>query len=355
MNHSNTKERNISFDVLRIISALSVVILHVSTKFIMMNEVGSLDFKIANFINSISRFGVPVFFMISGAIFLDEKKEVTVKKIWLHNILRMMILFCIWSFVYYIYQSIYFWDFDFWNQGIARTIYGCVFSSEHFWFLFTLSGLYALTPILRTWIHNAKKKDIEYLLLLYIVFQIMRMTVILLIDRTLIQRIMDDIRIIELTGYLGYFILGYYLVKYGLSTKLKIAVYCTVPFGIAINYLVSNRLSEISGTYTPGIYDSFGIFTFINIVALFVLVNDICKKVKFPQFVQKVTKNVALDTFGIYIMHIAVLDYVLGEELVVGHFNEPVEIIIITAICFVFCGTVAAVLRRIPFVGRYLC
>ncbi|MBQ7972421.1 MAG: acyltransferase family protein [Lachnospiraceae bacterium] len=80
MNQNNTKARNISFDVLRIISALSVVVLHVTTKFIMMNEVGSLDFRIANLINSISRFGVPVFFMISGAIFLDEKKEVTVKK-----------------------------------------------------------------------------------------------------------------------------------------------------------------------------------------------------------------------------------------------------------------------------------
>ena len=56
MNQNNTKARNISFDVLRIISALSVVVLHVTTKFIMMNEVGSLDFRIANLINSISRF-----------------------------------------------------------------------------------------------------------------------------------------------------------------------------------------------------------------------------------------------------------------------------------------------------------
>ena len=60
------KSRNISFDLLRIISAFSVVMLHVSAEYIHSNPVGSLDFQLANFMNSISRFGVPIFVMISG-------------------------------------------------------------------------------------------------------------------------------------------------------------------------------------------------------------------------------------------------------------------------------------------------
>ena len=75
---STTQERNIAFDLLRILSAFSVVVLHVSSMYLMEYNVSTTDFKIANFINSISRFGVPIFVMISGAIFLSEDKKITV-------------------------------------------------------------------------------------------------------------------------------------------------------------------------------------------------------------------------------------------------------------------------------------
>ena len=141
-------KHNDSLDVLRVIAAFSVVVLHVSGQFIMASPVGSAEFCISNFMNSISRFGVPVFVMISGAIFLAEEKMVTIPKIWFKNILRLLIVFWVWSFGYYVFQSLYFWNYDFWNQGLLRTITGCVYASEHFWFLFMIIGLYALVPIL---------------------------------------------------------------------------------------------------------------------------------------------------------------------------------------------------------------
>ena len=83
---NKTNERNISFDILRILSAFSVVVLHVSSMYLMGINVAATDFKIANFINSISRFGVPIFVMISGAIFLSEERQVPIGKLWKHNI-----------------------------------------------------------------------------------------------------------------------------------------------------------------------------------------------------------------------------------------------------------------------------
>ena len=73
--------RNISFDLLRVLSALSVVALHVSAQYIMISEVDSLFFRLSNFLNSISRFGVPIFVMLSGVLFLSEDKELSIKKI----------------------------------------------------------------------------------------------------------------------------------------------------------------------------------------------------------------------------------------------------------------------------------
>jgi len=254
--------RNVSFDLLRIISALSVVVLHVSAQYIMISGVDSLFFRLSNFLNSISRFGVPIFVMLSGALFLSEEKEISIAKIWTKYILRTFILFWVWSFAYYVFQSLYMWKFDFWNHGIARTVLGCVYASDHFWFLFMIMGLYALVPILRTWVHNTDKKGLDYLIILFFCCQILRTTATILIDKTLVQEILNMFKIIELSNYLGYFIIGYYLVKYGIPRKCKTILYALVPVGIIANYFISDWMSIKQGAYTAGIYDSFGLFTF---------------------------------------------------------------------------------------------
>lgn len=351
---NKTNERNISFDILRILSAFSVVVLHVSSMYLMEYSVSATDFKIANFINSISRFGVPIFVMISGAIFLSEEKQITMVKLWKHNILRLFILYAVWSFAYYVFQSLYLWKFDFWRHGFVRTVTGCVYASNHFWFIFMIIGLYALVPILRTWLHHSTEKEQRYFIGLFVVFQILRTTLEITLDKSLTSTISELVEITELTGYLGYFVLGYYLTHYKLSSKIKVILYTFVPVGLAANYFISDALSAKYGYYSPGIYDSFGLFTFLHVVALFVFVTDMTAKVSVPAFFMKLIKNVSLDTLGVYMMHIALLDFFMEEQFIWGQLPTLPGIILLSLLLFTACTIVAAILRRIPFVGRYL-
>lgn len=348
-------KRNISFDVLRILAALSVVMLHASAEFIEINSVGTADFRLANAMNSFSRFGVPVFVMISGAIFLSEEKKVTTKKLWLGNILRMLIVFGVWSFGYYVYQSLYYWNFDFWRQGIVRTITGMVYASNHFWFFFMIIGLYALVPILRTWVHNADKKELDYFVILFVIFQIGRTTMTALVDKSLMLKLADMFKITELSWYLGYFVLGYILMKYEVSQKTKWLLRIMIPVGIWANYVISDLMSLKNGVYSPGIYDSFGVFTFFHVVALFVFTNDFFVKKNIGKKTAKVVSEVALATLGIYVMHVGLLDFFRSKGFLIGNMNPVAGSLLLTIICFVVCGMVAAVLRRIPFVGKYIC
>lgn len=350
-----TMAHNYAFDVLRILAAFSVVVLHVSGQFIMAYPVGSAEFCISNFINSISRFGVPIFVMISGAIFLSEEKTVTIPRLWTKNILRLFIVFSIWSFGYYVFQSLYLWHFDFWNQGLLRTITGCVYASEHFWFLFMIMGLYALVPILRTWVHHATTKELYYFSALFVLFQILRTTITILMDKSLIYKISDMLSIVELSGYLGYFILGYLLTKRPVSSKLKLTVYGLVPVGIIANYAVSDYLSDKTGSYTPGIYDCFGIFTFINILALFLFVTNRIPNGISRQKLSSCLNGLALDTLGIYMMHVALLEYFVKENILFGQIPPLPGILLLSLICFTISGIVSALLRRIPFLGHYIC
>lgn len=352
---NQTKKRNISFDLLRIISAFSVVLLHVSGEYIGLYPVGSLGFRLSNFMNSISRYGVPIFVMISGAIFLSESKQISAKNLWFKNILRMFLIFGVWSFAYYVYQSLYWWKFDFWRHGIVRTITGCVYASDHFWFLFMIMGLYALVPILRTWIHNASQKELDYFVILFLIFKIGRTTLSILVDKSLVQAIFDLVKIVELSWYLGYFVIGYILIRYGVSRKIKILLYSFIPIGMVANYLISDVMSLQKGYYTPGIYDSFGIFTFLHSVALFVFVTDVFSKVRLNAGLEKICSNIALDTLGIYLMHIALLDYCKKNAFIIGRIPPIPGILLLTLFCFVVCGIVSGILRRIPFVGKYIC
>lgn len=351
---SKILNRNISYDLLRIISALSVVMLHVSGLYIQKYPVGSMDFRIANFYDSISRFGIPIFVMISGAIFLSEEKTVTTKKLWTKNILRLFIVYLVWAFAYYAYQCIYYWNVSIFHKGILGVVTGIVYASDHFWFIFMIIGIYALVPFLRTWLSRAEKKELNYFVVLFVVFQVVRVTISILVDKSLVTQIADMVKITELSRYLGYFVLGHILAKYDVSKKLKIAIYALVPVGVVVNFIVSDVMSLRYGTYNAGIYDTFGFFTFVITVAIFIFFKGIGTKLNAGPTFTRVLGGISLDTLGIYLLHVGVLDFLGKNGILFGSLSPIVGVPVIGILTFLLCGLISALLRRIPVVGRYL-
>lgn len=348
--------RNKAFDILRIIAAVSVVMLHTSGMF--MDRIGVMEsgFAVGLFMNSISRFGVPIFVMISGALFLDKERETDVKKLWTRNILRVLVAFILWGYAYYAYNSIFVWDFDFLRQGLARTVKGIVYGSNHLWFLYMIAGLYAITPILSDWIKHTQEKVIRYLLSIYFVFQILRVTVNLLMNNYLVNELAAITAIDGLTGYIGYYVLGYYLKNYSLKKWMRNVIYATVPVGIAVNFTVALLFSRRDLGFNAGIYDSFGLFTYLQVIALFYFVLHAVNEEK-PE--KKLRGNLSKDTFGLYLMHPMVLAVLDRQGFFESFLANPLMVVcgIVTLVLLVsvICVPIAAILRRIPFVGRYIC
>lgn len=65
--------RLIYLDFLRVISILAVLIIHVAGEKITECDVNSAEWMTMNVYDSVSRWGVSVFIMISGALFLSKK------------------------------------------------------------------------------------------------------------------------------------------------------------------------------------------------------------------------------------------------------------------------------------------
>ena len=70
------QDREIKYDILRILSMFAVILLHVNATYFDVKGEISFIWEIENAINYFTRFAVPCFVMISGAFMLNKKKGI---------------------------------------------------------------------------------------------------------------------------------------------------------------------------------------------------------------------------------------------------------------------------------------
>ena len=87
-------------DYLRVIATMAVVLLHISIQGWGDVDVQSGPWMVYNVWNGLVRWCVPVFVMISGALFLNPKKKVSVYRLWTRNIPRILSAFLFWSVIF---------------------------------------------------------------------------------------------------------------------------------------------------------------------------------------------------------------------------------------------------------------
>ena len=349
---AEVKTRKLQYDILRVLAAFSVVMLHSAAQFWYDLEIKSTEWIIANSYDALFRFGVPVFVMISGAIFLDTEYVLDVKRLYKHNVLRLVVLYVIWSVVYGLYDARN-WD---WSEAGAKAILKEMLNGRyHLWFIPMIVGIYVLLPVLKSWIDHTKQKTIEYFLGLFFVLQICSETIRALTLNDELHYILDLGKAEMVCGYIGYFVLGYYLVHIGISKKAKKLLYALVVPSMVANVVLGFWLAWRVNERVAFIYDSFGIFTFILSVALFVFICEKGKKASFGTKSGKILKELSADTLGIYVMHVGLMEFTKGRGFHCMMISNIVGIPLYALLCFVICALAAAVLRRIPFVGRFLC
>lgn len=164
----NYCNRNLSLDMVRLVAIAAVIMIHISAGFVMKNEIGSSEFVWGNIFDSVSRIGVPLFIMTSGALMLDSRKQVTIKEIFYRRLPKILILLLIWSILYAVMYKIMIpmikvggGRIDF---NIKTFIIDIALGHYHLWYLYMQAGLYVAVLFLRT---LAVKKN-QNLVLIYL-------------------------------------------------------------------------------------------------------------------------------------------------------------------------------------------
>lgn len=194
------KERVVYLDQLRFIATIGVVVLHVYAKGFNL-AFGTYNWYVNVIGDSFVRWAVPIFVMISGALFLNPNREVTIKAVLKKYVPRLLWAYVFWWVMYsliLIVRSLVI------GNPIKVGFFGPHF---HLWFLPMLMGVYLLIPILR-------KITIDGILLRYalVVWFVFTTVGFLLFGgwAAKFDQITPLFKMNIIIGYAGYFMLGYY-------------------------------------------------------------------------------------------------------------------------------------------------
>ena len=162
MELTNQPNRTLYFDILRILATFAVIFLHSACASWDMDNF-SFDWNVRNIYDSAVRWCVPVFVMISGALFLNPEKHISIKKLYTKNIVRIITAFFLWGTIYAAYN--FFINND---HNLIGFVLNILYGQFHFWFLFMIVGVYISIPILRQIAQN--KTATKYFLIMAFVF-----------------------------------------------------------------------------------------------------------------------------------------------------------------------------------------
>lgn len=338
------EDKNIWIESLRIISALGVVVMHVSAGYLRkVSNVGTYTFAEANIWHSFMRFAVGCFVMISGFLFLNPNRDETLRKILKKHVAKLMLIYVFWRIVYKVIKT--------GSSHMGHTL-DCIY---HLWFLPMLAGLYLLTPVLRKIAED--KKLVEYLIFLCLLLCYIP-NLFRIIPRIYCKY--TEVRVWLMAtdytaGYLCYYLTGFYFCHYGVAKRLKKIIYSlgvfSAVYGIAISEIYARHILKYSGVPTQN--ESMN--TFLFAAAVFLFFEDYVGKKKWKKRTRDRIKRLSSHTLGIYLIHTLFVQIFKTNSIYdkLGQyacFMIPLFALVIFMLSF---GAVT-ILKRIPVI-RKLC
>ncbi|WP_275076679.1 acyltransferase [Providencia rettgeri] len=328
---------------LRFFAVFAVIILHVSAFFVHgithENELyGTYDWWVGNIFNSMTRWCVPVFVMISGYFLLPktESSYVFFKK----RTGKILIPFLFWSLFFFCWIFI---------KGVAKGDYYSPFITilknliigepyYHLWYLLMVVFLYAITPALRIVVNNSDKKSSFYFIVFCFCVSILNVIYYKFLGGN--EGRGDYLFINKFLFYLPYYLLGGYIRKFNININTK-KCFIVFTFSFVITMI---------GVYYFGyryFYDNLSVNVILSSICVFFVIKN-CSDLNMN------SEKFANLSFGIYLIHPFFLE-LLGSfigNFVYFNLGSIFYIIIISILTFTFSYFSILFMSKVKFLNK---
>lgn len=288
------------------------------------------------------RWATPFFIMLSGALLLRPGKEQALWPFLKKRLQRVLIPFAFWGTIYFLYLyrgDFYYGPLPTWGQMAETVLYKDIYF--HLWFIPMIAGLYLVTPVLQVFTRHATRQQVAYFLALIFFFNACHLFV-------------PGIFIVKhfsWFGYIGYYLLGYYIAAFPIAAKWKRVLY---PIALAMP-LLSAFVTWWMTVKTGAYHEKAFVYASPNILlmtgALFLFLRDFDWDAfanRYPR-IHQAAMYVAGVSYGVYFVHPILLDVLKNGYFFGAHinphtfFNYPVHI--------AFGGILTAIVAIVLSVG----
>lgn len=335
-----------------------VVVVHASGWGLLSSEPGTFPWNAANLLNSCARWCVPVFIMISGALFLG--RDIPIGRLYSKYIARLLRAFVAWSLFYAVMD---------WVRA-SRTpdsllpetfLRFFLFGHYHLWFLYMIAGLYMLVPFLRAIVRDARLT--RYFLVLGCIFAFLLPEAAAIVERAwpewgdILPCILGEANIHFFLGFPVYFVLGYALDRRGgVERGVVVVALCILA---VLGVLATAALTSWVSVRADMLDETFNEFrnatVFLPAVAVFLLGKRLFSGRGCNGKLAACAGWLSRQVFGIYLVHAFVLECLkrfLG--LWALSFNPLLAIPATSVAVFLLSLLLSWLLGRLPFVGKWI-
>ena len=294
-------------DLIRVVAVFQVILIHLSFVIFFKEDFSSANSQAANFYDSFSRMSVPLFIMVSGYLLLGKSEPIS--DFFRKRFVKVGIPTLFWSVAYLL------WSVKAYRNGSMNPIQVVLSMLKamylgnvelHLWFLYILIGIYLVVPILRVLVSAASTQMLTYFVILWFIGTSLF---------ELAQHIIGSptaLVIPIVTGYVGYFVLGYLLadIKLGSRRRIFYALGCIIA--IAITYAGTNILTRASGQIDDYFYSYFSPATVLASICGYLLLKEVGENLGQAA---KIVREVSATSFGIFLIHIFVAEWLRNGDL----------------------------------------
>ncbi|UUE11878.1 acyltransferase family protein [Dickeya zeae] len=327
--------------IARIVSTFAVIVLHISAYTVSLAELGSLSWWAGNIYDSLTRWCVPVFVMISGALLLSPEKNETLSFFYKKRMSRIFYPLVFWSVFFILWGIIKARVSGSGDIGVLRNIVNGR-PYYHLWFLYMIMGLYIFTPLIRVVVINTERK-----ILLFFVFIMFAFCSLIDMYNFSIKS-NDFLFFSEFLYYLPYYICGHLIVRSNSSRSLPhymVIFFTSFVFTCLLCYLLSFLLGKESGLY-------FYNYLSINVIIMSISFMWILKGCNTSAINPGKLRFLSEISLGIYLIHpvfVELFYYLAAKRWIV---QSIIAIPLISAAVFLCCIVSVFFIKKVPYLRR---
>ncbi|ORX42660.1 hypothetical protein BCR36DRAFT_587101 [Piromyces finnis] len=354
-------------DCLRVFSSYLVVFIH-CCNILLKPKINYKSFngRILIAFCAFARPCVPLFIMISGMLFLDPKKKMTLEMIFKKYIPRIFKCYLFWTLYYGIFDK-YILKYDdkhytFNKDLIIEIIKVCIIrGGGHLWYLNFTIGIYLTTPLYRPIV---KDRTLGWYLvaLCCIVAQIVPTVyqffiIVFGIDLDVFQKYVENLVLYTAGNYLGYYVIGYMVASHEFSKKRYIYLsyligligsVLSIAFRFISCYHYNKNVHNLSKYYNFNVcMAAYGFFVFFKYA-----VNDWVSKR--GQGFLRILKVFSDYSMGVYLIHLTIYHIFYKLNFHSQMFNPIYWVPIYSSIIYATCFVLVHLLRKIPFIKQFM-